>query len=52
MTDLKKIRFTEEQFIGLIKQVEAVMPLKELGRSVADADLIWAHFPARGQFTG
>jgi hypothetical protein len=33
MTDMKKTRFTDEQIIGILKQAEAGMPIKDISRT-------------------
>jgi putative transposase len=35
---MKKSRFTDEQIIGFLKQVEAGIPVKELGRKAGFSD--------------
>ncbi len=50
MTDMKKIRFTDEQIIGFIKQAEAGMPIKELCRKGGFSDA--AFYKWRPRFGG
>jgi len=38
MTDLKISRFTDEQIIGILRQAEAGMPIKELCRKGGFSD--------------
>jgi putative transposase len=47
MTDMKKSRFTEEQIIGFLKQVDAGMPVKELCRKGGFSDATFYKWRAR-----
>jgi putative transposase len=50
MTDMKKSRFTEEQIIGFLKQVDAGMPIKELCRKGGFSDATF--YKWRAKFAG
>jgi putative transposase len=50
MTDMKKSRYTEEQIIGFIKQVEAGMPVVELCRKHGFSDA--SFYKWRAKFGG
>jgi putative transposase len=47
MADMKKSRFSEEQIIGFLKQVEAGMPVKELCRKGGFSDATFYKWRAR-----
>jgi len=47
MTDMKKSRFTHEQIIGFLRQVEAGMPIKELCRSGGFSDATFYKWRAK-----